>query len=77
MWRVWRGLCRSAAQVGCVFLVEVGRGKLVYFAVGLCKGVPEVVEFVGVEERLCFFICRCLVCICVGRFWCHKGGCEG
>jgi hypothetical protein len=33
------------------FLVEVGRGELVCIAEGLCKGVPGMVEFVGVEER--------------------------
>ena len=48
---VKRVVCHLDVHTGCVFLVEVGRGKLVCIAVGLCKGVPEVVESVGVEER--------------------------
>ena len=35
----WRGVCHFDVQVGCVFLVEVERGKLVCGAIGLCKGV--------------------------------------
>ncbi len=38
-------------QEDCVFLVEVGWGKLVCIAVGSYKGVPEVIESIGVEER--------------------------
>ncbi len=51
MWGLRRCVCHRAIQVGCVFLVEVGRGELVCSVVGLCKGVPEMVESVGVEER--------------------------
>ena len=51
MWGVRRGVCHPVVQVGYVFLVEVGRGKLVCIAVGLCTSVPEVVESVGVENR--------------------------
>ena len=40
VWRVGRGVCHYVVQVGCVFLVEVGRGKLVRIAISLCKGVP-------------------------------------